>query len=338
MHYFITGGAGFIGSHLIKHLLLDTNSRILCVDKLTYAGHSQRLASVINHPRMQFVQVDICDAEAISQLIEHFAPQRIINLAAETHVDNSIAKPEHFLQTNVHGTQTLLQASLGYWKKLRPELAESFRFYQISTDEVFGGSQFDTPLADELAPYRPSSPYSASKAAADHLVNAWQRTYGLPTLISRSSNNYGPWQHPEKLIPAVIRRVLSGQPVALYGSGEQRRDWLHVSDHVAAIALIANNSEAGESYNICTETWVSNTALVKQIGDILEKLCNEKLIIEHIKDRPGHDFCYRCSAAKLRSSLGWRAKHTLNAALEATVKSYVENPERLELPKRGMPT
>ena len=329
MKIIVTGGAGFIGSALVRHLIARTDHEILVVDKLTYAGNLSSLASVQNHPRFRFSRTDICNRAAISNLFKDFNPDAVMHLAAESHVDRSIDGSEDFIMTNVVGTHVLLEASLAHWRK-RTTGAKFFRFHHVSTDEVFGALG-DTGQFTEETRYDPRSPYSATKAASDHLVRAWGHTYGLPVVVSNCSNNYGPHQFPEKLIPLTIMKCLAGEPIPVYGRGSNIRDWLYVADHAEALALVMEKGRVGETYNIGGNAEQRNIDVVTAICEAMDQLHrrpNERPygeLISFVTDRPGHDFRYAIDCSKLRSELGWSPKHTFKSGLASTVKWYVEN-------------
>ncbi|MFL1455767.1 dTDP-glucose 4,6-dehydratase [Marinobacter sp. GN3S48] len=357
--FLITGGAGFIGSAVVRELIHNTDHTVINVDKLTYAGNLESLETVANNPRYTFIQADICDAKAMQQAFNTHQPDVVMHLAAESHVDRSIDGPAAFMETNIIGTYTLLEAAKNYWRSLKetnPAKAETFRFHHISTDEVYGdlaeqtfptphGSEpaFPSPLAGEgpgergqslplfteTTPYAPSSPYSASKASSDHLVRAWQRTYGLPTLITNCSNNYGPYHFPEKLIPLVILNALAGKPLPVYGDGSQIRDWLYVEDHARALILVAQNGGVGETYNIGGHNEKQNIEVVQTICDILQeqvpKSTNYRDQITFVADRPGHDLRYAIDASKIERELGWTPRETFETGLRKTVLWYIEN-------------
>jgi dTDP-glucose 4,6-dehydratase len=340
----VTGGAGFIGSALVRHLLADTESTVVNVDKLTYAGNLESLPGVLGHPRHAFEQVDLCDATALRDVFTRHQPDAVMHLAAETHVDRSIDGPGAFIQTNVVGTCTLLEAARAYLGTLPPERRSLFRFLHVSTDEVYGALADDASLFTETTPYAPNSPYAASKAAADHLVRAWHRTYGLPVLITNCSNNYGPFQFPEKLIPLMILNALEGKPLPVYGQGAQVRDWLHVEDHVKALLAVLEHGTVGEHYNIGGDSQRQNLTVVRTLCDLLETLAPEKPphvrsyreLITHVTDRPGHDPRYAIDAAKIRSQLGWTPKITFEAGLESTIRWYLENRTWCERVQSGV--
>ena len=327
----ITGGAGFIGSALIRHILKHKDYRVINIDKLTYAGNLNTLKSVLPNDRYMFEQVDICDADGIATLYSKYRPRGIIHLAAESHVDRSISAPDTFIQTNVVGTYVLLEQSRVYWETLDSADKQLFRFHHVSTDEVFGDLEADDPPFTEQTPYTPSSPYSASKASSDHLVRAWHRTYGLPVVLSNCSNNYGPYQYPEKLIPVVIGNALRGQPLPIYGQGQNIRDWLYVDDHVDALLRIFADGDTGETYAVGGNNEVSNLDLVKTICNQLDKLrpCSKpyKSLIEFVTDRPGHDMRYAIDSRKLQTELGWTPEHTLESGLRSTVEWYIDNQD-----------
>lgn len=322
--FLITGGAGFIGSHLILQLLKNSTYRVCNLDSLSYAADLKRLASVENHPHYRLAVGSVADGVFVKRVLNEFRPHVVINLAAESHVDNSIGSSEICVQTNIVGTHVLLEASRRYWQSL-PSSAR-FRYYQISTDEVYGDSSETQSVAEEGAPYRPSSPYSAAKAAADHLVRAWHRTYGLPVVISTSSNNFGPGQHQEKLIPKTIANALNGKPIPLYGNGMQQRDWVYVDDHIAAIELVANRGEVGRTYAVSRLQPVHNQDLVERICALLEELAPCKPngvtryrdLIHYVADRPGHDDAYATQSSALRE-MGWEPRIDLDTGLRLTL-------------------
>ena len=330
MHILITGGAGFIGSALIRHLLNHTEHQVLNLDKLTYAGNLESLATVADHPNYRFVQADIADNVAVSQVLAEFQPDAIMHLAAESHVDRSIDGPAAFIQTNIVGTYALLEATRSYWSQLDPARKAAFRFHHISTDEVYGDLHGVDDLFTETTPYAPSSPYSASKAASDHLVRAWQRTYGLPALITNCSNNYGPYHFPEKLIPLVILNALDGKPLPVYGNGQQVRDWLYVEDHARALLKVVSEGKIGETYNIGGHNEQKNLHVVESICALLDELAprqsgSYKEQISFVSDRPGHDLRYAIDASKIERELGWKPTETFASGLRKTVLWYMEN-------------
>ena len=334
----VTGGAGFIGSAVIRHIINDTNHSAVNLDKLTYAGNLESLLSIENDPRYAFEQVDICDAAEVKRVFEQHQPDVVMHLAAESHVDRSIDGPAEFMHTNIIGTYTLLEAARAYWSALPEARKKIFRFHHISTDEVYGDLPHpsDTPdagqhLFTETTSYAPSSPYSASKASSDHLVRAWLRTYGLPTLITNCSNNYGPYHFPEKLIPLVILNALEGKPLPIYGEGDQIRDWLYVEDHARALVLVATTGAIGETYNIGGHNEKTNLEVVKTICETLDKLAPNKTgvvyakQITHVADRPGHDRRYAINADKIQKELGWVPVETFETGLQKTVQWYLDN-------------
>ncbi len=331
MRILITGGAGFIGSALIRHLLNHTEHQVLNLDKLTYAGNLESLASVAANPRYRFVQADIADSTAVSRALDEFQPDAIMHLAAESHVDRSIDGPAAFIQTNIVGTYALLEATRSYWMQLEPVRKAAFRFHHISTDEVYGDLHGADELFTERTPYAPSSPYSASKAASDHLVRAWQRTYGLPVLLSNCSNNYGPYHFPEKLIPLVILNALDGKPLPVYGNGQQVRDWLYVEDHARALLKVVSEGKVGETYNIGGHNEQKNLHVVESICALLDELAprqsggSYKEQISFVSDRPGHDLRYAIDASKIERELGWKPEETFASGLRKTVHWYLDN-------------
>jgi len=333
MKYLITGGAGFIGSAVIRHLIQDLNQEVTNVDKLTYAGNLESLQSVSNSPLYTFEQVDICNAKEIKRLLNEHQPDIIIHLAAESHVDRSIDGPGEFIQTNIAGTYTLLEEAREYWYKLKEEKKEAFRFHHVSTDEVYGDLKGTDELFTEDTPYAPSSPYSASKASSDHLVRAWQRTYNFPTVITNCSNNYGPYQFPEKLIPLTILNALQGKPLPIYGDGKQIRDWLYVDDHAKALLHVAHMGKIGGTYNIGGHNEKTNFQVVQTICNILEELhpsthlahSTYHGLITYVKDRPGHDLRYAIDATKIEKELNWTPDETFETGIKKTVQWYLNN-------------
>lgn len=336
MRTIITGGAGFIGSALVRRAIC-CGWHVLNVDKLTYAGRLETVADVTNHPNYSFLRADVADESAINRAVTRFAPDVIFHLAAESHVDRSIDGPAVFIGTNIRGTYVMLEAALSYWSNLDSAARQRFRFIQVSTDEVYG-SLDETGLFTEHSPYRPNSPYSASKAAGDHLARAWRVSYGLPTIISHCTNNYGPFQHAEKLIPTVLRHALAGQPIPVYGDGRNRRDWLHVDDHVAGLMLAAERGKPGRDYLFGGRTEIANIDLVRIVCDVLnwhepcEAGRNYTDQISMVTDRPGHDFRYATDPTVTESELGWSAQQTLHSGLEATVAWYLANRGWMDRP------
>jgi dTDP-glucose 4,6-dehydratase len=328
MRILVTGGAGFIGSAVCRYLVGQTDAEVINVDKLTYAGNTESLHTVKGDPRYRFVKVDICDETKIGNLFEAVAPDAVLHLAAESHVDRSITGSRSFVDTNIVGTYTLLEAARRYWYGLSGGMKESFRFVHISTDEVYGSLGADG-LFTETTPYDPSSPYAASKAASDHLAVAWHRTYGLPVVVSNCSNNYGPYQFPEKLIPLMILNAFEGKPLPVYGDGSNVRDWLYVEDHAKALYLILKKGLPGETYNVGGRNERTNLEVVRAICGTLDKLrpsgWPHERHIRYVTDRPGHDHRYAIDAGKLERELGWKAEETFTTGLEKTVQWYLEN-------------
>ena len=331
--FLVTGGAGFIGSAVVRELITNTEHQVVNVDKLTYAGNLESLDGVADAPRYAFLQADICDAQAMHQAFERHQPDVVMHLAAESHVDRSIDGPAAFIETNVVGTSVLLGAARSYWKALQestPEKAAAFRFHHISTDEVYGDLEGTEGLFTETTPYAPSSPYSASKAGSDHLVRAWQRTFGLPTLITNCSNNYGPYHFPEKLIPLMILNGLAGKPLPVYGDGQQVRDWLYVEDHARALIKVAMEGQVGETYNIGGHNEKTNLEVVRTLCDLLQEQRPKtsghyRDLITFVADRPGHDLRYAIDAGKIERDLGWRPLETFETGLRKTVEWYLSN-------------
>lgn len=333
MKFLITGGAGFIGSAVVRLILTSTSHQVLNVDKLTYAGNLTSLNSVANHPNYQFIQADIADSLVISNIFAEFKPDIVMHLAAESHVDRSIDGPAAFIHSNIIGTYSLLEIARNYYSTLTADAKSRFRFHHISTDEVFGDLTLQDDKFTEKTGYAPSSPYSASKAASDHLVRAWHRTYGLPVVITNCSNNYGPYHFPEKLIPLMIINALHGKPLPVYGTGQQIRDWLYVEDHAAALLTVATTGTIGETYLIGGNNEKTNLAVVQSICALLNELVTDKpagiqdfnQLISFVADRPGHDLRYAINATKLQHSLGWQPKETFESGLRKTVLWYLEN-------------
>ena len=331
MKIIVTGGAGFIGSAVIRHIIKNTDNEVLNIDKLTYAGNLESLVDVESNPRYSFKQIDICDPKAIEQAFNEFQPDLVMHLAAESHVDRSIDGPAEFINTNIVGTYTLLEEARKYWQALENTKKSNFRFHHISTDEVYGDLEGTTDLFTESTPYAPSSPYSASKASSDHLVRAWYRTYGLPVVITNCSNNYGPYHFPEKLIPLVILNALDGKPLPIYGKGDQIRDWLYVEDHARALYKVVTEGSIGETYNIGGHNEKQNIEVVKTICGILDKLQPQsngqpyESLITFVTDRPGHDVRYAIDATKIKKDLGWTPEETFDSGIRKTVEWYLNN-------------
>ncbi|WP_294829658.1 dTDP-glucose 4,6-dehydratase [Gilliamella sp. G0441] len=343
MKVIVTGGAGFIGSALVRYIIENTQDEVLVIDKLTYAGNLESLEEISKNTRFNFKQIDICDRSTLDHVINDFCPDIILHLAAESHVDRSIDHPSAFIETNIIGTYTLLEASLAYWRTLTQSKQSVFRFHHISTDEVYGDLHGTKDLFSENSPYSPSSPYSASKASSDHLVRAWHRTFGLPTIITNCSNNYGPYHFPEKLIPLTILNALEGKPLPVYGNGHQIRDWLYVEDHARALYLVATKAQVGETYNIGGNNEQRNIDVVNIICELLEELVaikpegikQFKDLITYVTDRPGHDKRYAIDASKIFNDLGWKPKESFESGMRKTVQWYLNNKNWCDRIKNG---
>jgi len=331
--FLITGGAGFIGSAVIRHIIANTNHSVINIDKLTYAGNLESLKSIEQNSRYEFEKVDICDIKEIKRIFKEYSPDIVMHLAAESHVDRSIGGPSEFIQTNIVGTYVLLEQARTYWSNLNSSKKSKFRFHHVSTDEVYGDLEGSNDLFSELTPYAPSSPYSATKASSDHLVRSWYRTFGLPILITNCSNNYGPFQFPEKLIPHVIISAINGKPLPVYGNGTQIRDWLYVEDHVKALTLVAIKGEVGETYNIGGNNEKQNIEVVNEICSLLDELVeikpknisNFSELIEFVDDRPGHDVRYAVDTSKIFNDLGWKPSENFESGLKKSVQFYLNN-------------
>tara|TARA_R110001583_G_scaffold152016_1_gene303800 strand:+ start:883 stop:1959 length:1077 start_codon:yes stop_codon:yes gene_type:complete len=335
MKILVTGGAGFIGSAVIRHIIKNTNDSVINLDKLTYAGNLESLKLVEANERYTFIQADICDRTALDKVFSDYQPDLIMHLAAESHVDRSIDGPADFIETNIIGTYTMLEAARYYWNQLEASRKEGFRFHHISTDEVYGDLEGTNDLFTETTSYEPSSPYSASKASSDHLVRAWLRTYGFPTIVTNCSNNYGPYHFPEKLIPLIILNALDGKALPVYGNGLQIRDWLYVEDHASALYTVVTKGEIGETYNIGGHNEKANIEVVKTICSLLDELVPNKLpniikyedLITYVTDRPGHDVRYAIDASKIERELDWKPAETFESGIRKTVEWYLNNKQ-----------
>lgn len=345
MKILITGGAGFIGSAVVRHIINNTHDEVINVDKLTYAGNLESLKAESQNARYNFRKVDICDGVALQNVFNEFQPDAVMHLAAESHVDRSITGPSEFVQTNVVGTYALLEASRQYWSALSADKKQAFRFHHISTDEVYGDlphpdeTAGELPLFTEETPYAPSSPYSSTKAASDHLVRAWGRTYGLPIVVTNCSNNYGPYHFPEKLIPLIISNALEGKPLPIYGKGDQIRDWLYVEDHARALYTVVTQAKTGTTYNIGGHNEKQNLEVVHKVCELLDELRPKETSyaqqITYVADRPGHDRRYAIDASKIERDLGWKPQESFETGLRKTVQWYLDNQQWVEHVKSG---
>lgn len=335
MKLLVTGGAGFIGSAVIRHIIENTSDSVVNVDKLTYAGNLESLTPVTNDDRYAFEQVDICNRAELERVFAEHKPDAVMHLAAESHVDRSIDGPAAFIETNIVGTYTILEVTRAYWSQLPDTEKQAFRFHHISTDEVYGDLEGTDDLFTETTSYEPSSPYSASKASSDHLVRAWLRTYGLPTIVTNCSNNYGPYHFPEKLIPLMILNAIDGKPLPVYGDGMQIRDWLYVEDHARALYKVVTEGEIGETYNIGGHNEKANIEVVKTICSLLEEFVPKKPegvqqyqdLITYVTDRPGHDVRYAIDASKIERELGWTPEESFETGIRKTVEWYLNNKQ-----------
>jgi len=335
MKIIVTGGAGFIGSAVVRHIIENTTDSVLNLDKLTYAGNLESLMSLEDNERYSFVKADICDRQALDNIFNDYQPDLVMHLAAESHVDRSIDGPAEFIETNIIGTYNILEAARQYWNQLDKTRKALFRFHHISTDEVYGDLEGTDSLFTETTSYEPSSPYSASKASSDHLVRAWLRTYGFPTIVTNCSNNYGPYHFPEKLIPLMILNALDGKPLPVYGDGMQIRDWLYVEDHAVALYTVVTKGEVGETYNIGGHNEKANIEVVKTICALLDELVPSKInnisryeeLITYVTDRPGHDVRYAIDASKIERELGWKPAETFESGIRKTVEWYLNNKQ-----------
>lgn len=341
MRFLVTGGAGFIGSAVARLIQAETDDDVLIVDKLTYAGNLDSLPPMDTDPRLRFIRADICDAHAMQRVFEDYRPEVVIHLAAESHVDRSIDGPGAFIDTNVVGTSTLLRVAVDYWRQLGGRDCAAFRFHHVSTDEVYGSLGADGTFS-EGDPYRPNSPYAASKAASDHLVRAWHKTYGLPVVVTNCSNNYGPYQFPEKLIPLMILNALEARPLPVYGTGANVRDWLFVEDHARALLLVAREGKDGETYNIGGSAESTNLEIVHHLCDLLDELVPDdgvgrrRDLVTFVADRPGHDFRYAIDSTRLQEAFGWTPSESLESGLRRTVRWYLDNRRWWERVRSGV--